>query len=218
MEGSLGTALVAADLISAAQLETALEAHRSSGGMFGEVITNLGYVSDGSLTAFVAAAEGLPVADLDDCVFPIHLVSSIPRRIIEKHLVLPMARKNGVLKLAMADPTDYEAIEEVQLVTGHLVEVHLASIAQMRSAIGRVFEEIDTGSSPLLTPVDSSGRPRAVAKKPEAKRPASESLLQSLTPRKRWETLAPALIPLLIDKGMITDEELLAKFQSMKHQ
>jgi len=155
------------------------------GGKLGSIIVKLGFISDDDLTKFLAKQEHLPIADLSSLVIPEDLMKRLPREVIEKHQVIPIHFANGILSLAMSDPTDFEAIEEVQFIGNCRVEVVMASRAQLTRTINDVFYDMKPAKAPESAP---------------------KSKAHDVD-----EAMAEALIPLLIDKGVITFEELRKK-------
>lgn len=137
----LGEMLLEANLITEAQLKTALTTQKSTGQRLGEVIENLGYVDETTLINFVAQQQELSIVNLAEMVLPLVLIKKIPRPLIEKYCFLPVGLKDDVLTVAMSDPTDYEAIEEIQLVGNWRVEVVLAPRSVIKQKIAEVFSQ-----------------------------------------------------------------------------
>ena len=190
--------LVKAKLISPDQLKKAVDMQKILGGKLGAIIVKLGFISDEGLTRFLAKQENLPITDLSKHKISKELAQSLPREVLEKHQVIPIQSKGGILKLAISDPTDFEAIEEVQFLTNCQVDITMASRAQIARELTRLFygdegvgaEEADTETVP------------------ETAAPAQKQVIEP-----GWEK---ALIPLLIDKGIITAEELKEKAQELE--
>ena len=193
-KGKLGELLVQAKRISEDQLRKAIDMQRILGVKLGTVIVKLGFISDEELTRFLAKQENLPIADLGKIVIPASLVQSLPREVLERHQVIPVQSKDGVLTLALSDPTDYDAIEEIQFLANCTVDITMASRAQISRSLQQFYEEGSKG------PGKAADAPRAPAK-PKGK-PVEPSLEK-------------ALIPLLLDKGVITLEELKDKAREL---
>ncbi len=186
-KAKLGQLLLKANLLSDAQLKKAIDMQKVLGGKLGSIIVKLGFISDDDLTKFLAKQERLPIADLSSLVIPVELVRKVPKEVIEKHQIVPIHFKNGVLTLAMSDPTDFEAIEEVQFIANCRIEVAMAS----RAHLTRVISELFYGDH----------KPS-----PEQERETAPAETHEID-----EAMQKALIPLLIEKGIITFEELKKK-------
>jgi len=187
----LGQMLVDSGLLTAEQLKMAVDFQKSVGGKLGAIIVKLGFIEDQTLTNFIARQQGIPVVNLDELVLPENLVKRIPRKLIEKHHVMPIRYHDGVLTVATSDPFDYEAIEEIQLAVDSRIEMNLAPRSQILRSIQEVFYR--EGPAPAV---------------PEK---SKEQMLQELegSERPTPEQMKEALIPLLIQKGVITEEELI---------
>jgi type IV pilus assembly protein PilB len=190
-KAKLGQMLLKANLISEAQLKKAVDMQKILGGKLGSIIVKLGFISDEDLTKFLAKQERLPIADLQNLIVPEDLVKRIPKEVVEKHQVLPIHSKGGVLTLAMADPTDFEAIEEVQFLANCRVEVAMSSRAQLNKAISEIFYET---KAPGAASDGGAEEPEKVV--------IDDAMMR-------------ALIPLLIDKGIISLEELRGKAEEL---
>jgi len=196
----LGKMLVESNLLTEEQLKMAMDFQKSVGGKLGAIIVKLGFIEDQTLTNFIARQQGFPVVNLDELVLPENLVKRIPRKLIEKHHVVPIRYHDGVLTIATSDPFDYEAIEEIQLAVDSRVEIQVASRSQILRSIHDIFYKEDTS--------------------PSVKEKSKDQLLKELeggaherfTPAQLHE----ALVPLLIQKGIITEEELVRKARELE--
>jgi hypothetical protein len=203
----LGRLLVESNLINEEQLRMASDFQRSVGGNLGAIVVKLGFIEDHRLIQFIAKDQGLSVISLDDIVLPHNLVRRLPRKLIEKHQVLPIHYKDNVLTVATADPYDYEAIEEIQLAQDSKIEINLAP----RSAIQKCISELFSGGAASLGPDDYRPDPDAAAHRADAPITTHRHL-----PKVSKLFLHEALIPLLIQKGVITEEELIRKAREIE--
>ncbi|MCU0723828.1 MAG: hypothetical protein MUC63_09485 [Planctomycetes bacterium] len=190
-KGKLGELLVQAKRVSDDQLKKAVDMQRILGGKLGTVIVKLGFISDEDLTRFLAKQENLPIVDLNKIVIPANLVNRVPRDVLERHQVIPIQAKEGVLTLAVSDPTDFEAIDEIQFLAGCTIDIAMASRAQIAKALQQFYEE---GGKPPAKPAET----------PKTKAKAFEPGLEK------------ALLPLLLDKGIVTLDELKEKAREME--
>lgn len=194
----LGKMLVESKLLSEEQLKMAMDFQTSVGGKLGAIVVKLGFIEDQTLTAFIAKQQGMPVVNLDEIVLPENLVKKLPRKLIEHHHVLPIRFHDGVLTVVTSDPYDYEAIEEIQLAVDSRVEVQLAARSQILRAITEIFNRMGSAA-----PVKEKSR---------------EQILKDLdapAPKVSKDKLLEALIPLLVAKGVITEEELARKAREL---
>ncbi|MDI6711740.1 MAG: ATPase, T2SS/T4P/T4SS family [Anaerosomatales bacterium] len=139
----LGEILVRAGKITAEQLASALAVQAAEGGKLGQVLVRQLVVDEDEIAQTLAEQKGL------DCVrltaFPIdrRAVSEIPERLARKRLVIPIAYEDESLVLAMADPLDVEAIDDVRLTTGRNVVPVVATPTQIQYAIEKFLASAD---------------------------------------------------------------------------
>lgn len=140
----LGEMLVDAGIISPAQLQDALRHQRFAGGRMGTNLVALGFVSEEVLMDFLAHQTGVPRADLRSVnVDPIAL-KRVPRRLAEQLTILPLSFKEPkTLVLAMADPSDLNAIDSARFASGLTIEPVVASHSALRLAIAEQYRKLE---------------------------------------------------------------------------
>src|SRR5262245_646643 len=205
----LGRLLVESNLITEEQHRMATDFQRSVGGNLGAIVVKLGFIEDHRLIQFIAKDQGLSVISLDDIVLPHNLVRRLPRKLIEKHQVLPIHYKDNVLTVATADPYDYEAIEEIQLAQDSKIEINLAPRTAIQKCIGELFHA-DAPPAPAHEGEEARGDVEGV---PHRDVPITT---HHRIPKVSKLFLHEALIPLLIQKGVISEEELIRKAREIE--
>ncbi|MCB9492614.1 MAG: type IV-A pilus assembly ATPase PilB [Dehalococcoidia bacterium] len=152
----LGELLLRENLISLAQLQRAEEDRRSSGDRLAYTLTKLGFVDETELTQFLSKTYGVPSINLEDFDITPDVISLVPREVASRHLCVPINRAGGTLIVAMADPSNLTAIDDLKFLTGYGIEVVVASELQIRQAIGKYYEkEPEAGSvDALLNDID----------------------------------------------------------------
>ncbi|MEM9883870.1 MAG: ATPase, T2SS/T4P/T4SS family, partial [Planctomycetota bacterium] len=121
--------------VTAEQIDQALAYQKSRGHrkLLGEVLVELDFVTEAQVMAALAEAYGVPFADLDPALVDPKVVALLDRELLEKHHVLPLFLVRGRLTVAMAEPTNVFAIEEVERLTGHTVQVVAATAANLEA-------------------------------------------------------------------------------------
>ena len=191
--------LVESNLLTQEQLKMAMDFQKSVGGKLGAIIVKLGFIEDQTLTNFIARQQGIPVVNLDELVVPENLLRKIPKKLIEKHHVVPTRHHDGVLTVATSDPFDYEALEEIQLAVDQRVDMVLAPRSQILRTIHDVLYR-----EPAPSPVKEKSKDQLLKE------------LESGADKMSKESLHNALIPLLIAKGIITQDELVRKAKELE--
>ncbi len=141
MASKIGDLLVKADLITPEQLETALQEQRQNGGLLGSNLIKLGYIEEKYLTSFLSDQYGVPAINLSEFEIDPEVIKIIPSDVAKKHHVLPVNRAGATLVVAMADPTNIYAIDDLKFMTGYNIEVVVAAEASILAAIQQYYEE-----------------------------------------------------------------------------
>ena len=135
----LGELLLKAQLINQQQLGKALEEQKSSGGKLGEVMQRLGYVTEDDIIECLSHQFGVPSINLRHFEVDEGVARLVPVDLARKYNVLPVNKTGATLTLAMADPTNIFAMDEITFMTGYRVEPVVSSEEAIREAIDRYF-------------------------------------------------------------------------------
>src|SRR6476659_4195346 len=139
MSAKLGEILVRENLISHQNLREALDYQREHGGRLGFNLVKLGLVSDDMITAVLSRQYGIPSVNLDLFHIDESVLRLIPQEVAQKHSVLPLSRVGASLTLAMVDPTNVFAMDDVKFMTGLNVEPVVVAEASIQHAIARYY-------------------------------------------------------------------------------
>src|SRR5512137_927981 len=127
MPGRIGELLVRENLISLQQLQKAQEEQKKAGGRLGYQLTKLGFIEESELTAFLSKQYGVPAIDLNEFEIDPEVIKLVPREVVEKHLIIPVNRAGASLIVAMSDPSNIFAIDDIKFLTGYNIEVVVAA-------------------------------------------------------------------------------------------
>jgi type IV pilus assembly protein PilB len=149
MSAKLGEILVRENLISPQHLREALDYQREHGGRLGFTLVKLGLVSDDMITAVLARQYGIPSVNLDLFHIDQSVLRLIPQDVAQKYSVLPLSRVGATLTLAMVDPTNVFAMDDVKFMTGLNVEPVVVAEVSVQQAIAKYYgssKEIELAS------------------------------------------------------------------------
>jgi type IV pilus assembly protein PilB len=141
MSGRLGELLVRENLISLQQLQKAQEESRKSGGRIGSLLVKQGSIAESDLTGFLSKQYGVPSIDLKDFEIDPEVLKLVPKATAEKHLVVPVNRTGASLVVAMSDPSNIFAIDDIKFLTGYNIDVVVASEQAIREALDRLYAD-----------------------------------------------------------------------------
>jgi type IV pilus assembly protein PilB len=135
----IGEILVRENRITAEQLAKSVEYQKTNGGKLGQAFVRLGFLTDDDITAALSAQYGIPSIKLADVEIDADILKLIPMDTAMKHKVLPLARVGSALTLAMSDPANVFALDDVKFMTGLNVEPVLAAESAIEEAVKRFY-------------------------------------------------------------------------------
>ncbi|MFL5356807.1 type IV-A pilus assembly ATPase PilB [Archangium sp.] len=141
MSGRLGELLVRENLISVQQLRKAQEEQQKTGTRIGTALIKTGAIEESKLTDFLSKQYGVPAINLKDFDIDAEIIKLVPKEVAEKHLVIPVNRAGPSLIVAMCDPSNIYAVDDLKFLTGYNVEPVVASEISIREAIERYYAE-----------------------------------------------------------------------------
>jgi type IV pilus assembly protein PilB len=139
MPVKLGELLLKENMVSPQQLQDALNHQKMSGGKLGKAFVSLGFVKDEEITSLLSRQYGVPSINLDHFEVDPAIIKIIPAETARKYQVLPLSRSGATLTIAMADPTNVFAMDDIKFMTGYNVEPVVASESALEDAIDRYY-------------------------------------------------------------------------------
>lgn len=146
----LGELLVQEDLISPEQLETALAEQKVSGGRLSYHLSRLGYLEESELADILSRQYGVPSINLSEFEIDPEVIKLVPREVVEKYKVIPISRADSSLIVAMVDPSNILAIDDLKFLTGYNIEAVVATEDSIISGIEKYYDTSDTGLDEVL--------------------------------------------------------------------
>ena len=143
MAGKLGDILLRENLISPDQLKQALEHQKANGGRLGNALVKLGFLSDDEVTVVLSHQYGVPSINLNYFEVDPGVTKLIPMETALKFQVLPLSRVGSSLTLAMVDPTNVFAMDDIKFMTGFNIEPVVASETAIAEAIKKNYGSIE---------------------------------------------------------------------------
>jgi type IV pilus assembly protein PilB len=160
MSAKLGEILVRENLISPQHLRQALDYQREHGGRLGFNLVKLGLVSDDTITAILSRQYGIPSVNLELFDIEDSVLRLIPQEVAQKYSVLPLSRVGATLTMAMVDPTNVFAMDDIKFMTGLNVEPVVVAEASIQHAISKYYStsrEIELASVAPEAPSNGNG-------------------------------------------------------------
>lgn len=139
MNQKLGEMLLGQGVINAEQLDKAMEQQKSAGGRLGYHLVQLGFITEGKITEALSKQYGISAINLDSYEVNNEVLRLVPVDVAKKYLVIPINRIGATLTLAMADPSNVFAIDDVKFMTGYNIEPVIAAEMSIINAIKKYY-------------------------------------------------------------------------------
>jgi type IV pilus assembly protein PilB len=139
MPVKLGELLLKENMVTPQQLQEALTHQKMNGGKLGKAFVSLGYVRDEEITSLLSRQYGVPSINLDHFEVDPAIIKIIPAETSRKYQILPLSRSGATLTIAMADPTNVFAMDDIKFMTGYNVEPVVASETSLDDAIEKYY-------------------------------------------------------------------------------
>jgi type IV pilus assembly protein PilB len=139
MAVKLGDLLLKAKLVSQDQVDAALKSQKDEGGKFGEALVRIGAVTENDITETLSQQFGVPSIDLAHFEIDPNVIKVVPAEVARKYGVLPVNKTGATLTIAMGDPTNVFAMDDIKFMTGYNVEPVVASEVALRKAIDKHY-------------------------------------------------------------------------------
>ena len=144
MSVRLGEILVKESLITADQLKLALEHQGQHGGRLGTSLMKLGFITDDEITEVLSRQYGVPSINLKYYEVDPTVIKLIPQDTAVRYQIVPLSRVGSTLTIAMTDPTNVFAMDDIKFMTGFNVEPVVASETSINEAIAKFYGEVQS--------------------------------------------------------------------------
>ena len=149
MSARLGEILVKEKLLNQEQLKQALDHQKKNGGRLGAALVKLGMISDEEITGVLSRQYGVPAINLSYYEVDPGVIKLVPQETAVRYQVVPLSRVGSTLTIAMVDPTNVFAMDDIKFMTGLKVEPVVASENAIMEAIGKFYGASATAEQDL---------------------------------------------------------------------
>jgi len=139
----LGELLIKENLITEEKLDKALEEQNTHGGRLGTNLVKLGFVSEKQLVSALSKQHNVPGIDLNTVDIDENVLKIVPATVATKYELVPISRVGKMLTVAMVNPDDIFALEDIKFSTGFEVQPVIASENSIRNALEKYYEGQD---------------------------------------------------------------------------
>ena len=135
----LGELLVERNVINADQLEQGLRVQQEKGGLLGQILVSLGYANEEAIAQALTAQYGFPYLPLKHYSIDGELLRMIPENVARQYCLVPVDRIGDTFTIAMADPLNAKAVEDIEMLTRCSVQVFVSTWSDVTDAIQRCY-------------------------------------------------------------------------------
>ena len=139
----LGELLVERGIINQQQLEKSLAIQREKGGLIGEIMVALGFVKEEDIAQALTAQYGFPYLPLANYEINPDVVGIIPARVAKQYLLVPIDKIGNNLTLAMSNPLNVQAIEDIEMLSKCNVQTFVSTSTDIKKAIEKYYKDRD---------------------------------------------------------------------------
>ena len=143
----MGEILLREKVVTPRQIEEAEDEIRKHGGRLGNTLARLGYVEESQLINFLSRQYGVPSISLNEVEVSEDILNLIPKDVAERHNLIPVNRQGNSLIVAMSDPSNIYAMDDIKFLTGYNVEVVVTTESSIKQALDRYYVETKTEKS-----------------------------------------------------------------------
>lgn len=128
-------------IINQQQLDKALNVQKEKGGLIGEVLVDLGFAKEEDITRALTAQYGFPYLPLANYELNPEIVNIIPSRVARQYLLIPIDKIGSSLTMAMSNPLNEHAIEDIELLCGCKIQIFVSTLSDVKGAIEKYYKD-----------------------------------------------------------------------------
>lgn len=136
----LGELLIERGIITREKLDRALIVQKESGGLLGQILVKLEFVKEEEIAQSLTAQFGFPYLPLENYEIDPTITKLVPKNVALQYMLVPIDKIGNVLTIAMADPLNGQAVEDIELVTKCKVQVFVSTMTDIKEAIEKYYK------------------------------------------------------------------------------
>lgn len=135
----LGEILLKNGSISEEQLQRALDFQKGEGGLLGEILVKLGYVNERDIVQALTVQYGFPYIPLENYELKKDIEKVLPENVARQYSIVPLDIIGEILTVAMSNPLNDRAIEDIEMITKKKVQVFISTVSGVYDALNRLY-------------------------------------------------------------------------------
>jgi type IV pilus assembly protein PilB len=151
----LGQILKEMELVKESQIQEALKVQRGKGGAIGQILIQLGYVSEEEVLLALGAQVGMEVVNLDETEIPPEIIAKIPLSLAKLYKIIPIKYENNILTVAMANPLNINVLDDLRFTINCEVQGAVSDETAVTKALAKYYAEVTDGLDKLFKDMDT---------------------------------------------------------------
>ena len=137
----LGELLIERKVINQKQLEKAPKLQEDQGGLIGEILVSLEFVKEEDIAHALTAQYGFPYLPLANYEIDTEVIKIIPENVARQYCIIPVDKISNNLTLAMSNPLNVQAVEDIELLTSCVVQIFVSTATDIRKAVDKYYKK-----------------------------------------------------------------------------
>lgn len=138
---TIGQVLLDKGIIKQTQLDEALKFQKEKGGLLGQILASLGYVTEEQIAQVITIQYGFPYLPLSNYEIDEGVIKLIPENVARQYCLIPIDKIGNTVTIAMADPINAQAVEDIELVTSSAIQIFVSTATDIKEAIDRYYKK-----------------------------------------------------------------------------
>lgn len=135
----LGQLLIEKNIINKKQLEQGLAIQKEKGGLIGQILVALGYATEEEIVQAITVQYGFPFLPLAGYEMDQDVIKIIPENVARQYGLIPVDKIGDTLTIAMANPLNIQAVEDIELITSCNVQVFVSTLSDLSAALNKYY-------------------------------------------------------------------------------
>ena len=138
---TIGQLLLEKGVIKQAQLDEALKVQKEKGGLLGQILAGLGYVTEEQIAQAITVQYGFPYLPLSNYDMDEAAIKMVPENVARQYCLIPIDKIGNTVTIAMADPLNTQAIEDIELVTNCSIQIFVSTATDIKQSIEKFYKK-----------------------------------------------------------------------------
>ncbi|MDD5439569.1 MAG: hypothetical protein PHS37_05225 [Candidatus Omnitrophica bacterium] len=137
----LGQLLIESGLLTQDQLEKGLSLQMEKGGLIGQILVSLGYVSEKDIAQAITVQYGFPYLPLENYDFDKNMVKIIPENVARQYGLVAIDKMGDIITVAMSNPLNVQAVEDIELITHAKIQIFVSTLGDIQKILDSCYKE-----------------------------------------------------------------------------